>query len=147
MVLRIFYTMAIGIVVAALVHFGIEAFYPAPTPQYSTSSGEQFAPPTPTNENELILYNKNLFFAQIGIALVLTVASLAIFKGWLVIQEGLALGGVFIFLTTVFRGLTVWPPAGKREVFVGLLFSLAVLVALAFAYFPREVKKKAKERS
>ncbi len=137
MFVKVVYSIVIGIVIAALFGFGVEAFYPAPDPVPNYPSDFTIeGPPHFTNENQIAMHSKVVFFTGIGLSLILIIISLFALKKWQVIMEGLVLGGLFTVLFTIFRAATFWPQSGRTEMFFGLLVALIVLFGLAMHQFP-----------
>lgn len=146
--LEVLSLLAVGVLTAFFVGFGIQAFYPAPEPPE-----EQFAPTAPPPEEdpggkqkfedkeekelnlrayqeEVVEYNRIASLVAIGIA-VLILGAVLLLRGIGIpaIRDGVALGGVL----TLFYGLVLALQA-EGDVFRFLMVGVVLVVVLAAAY-------------
>ncbi len=156
-VLRTLYALAVAVLVAAFVGFGIETFYPPPaSPQDTTLAGE--VPPSPSAdkgvpsatelppgfpgdaaigayEQKLADHDRVASVVAIVVAVLILVAGLIPFIGRLpVIGDGVTLGGVL----TLFYGmaLALQAPSGLLGFFVVAVGLIALLATLYLKFRP-----------
>lgn len=146
--LEVLSLLAVGVLVAFFVGFGIQAFYPAPEPPE-----EQFGPTQPPPEEnpegketfadeeekelsvrayqeEVVEYNRIASLVAIGIAVLILGAVLLLRRlGIPAIRDGVALGGVL----TLFYGLVLALQA-EGDVFRFLMVGVVLVVVLVAAY-------------
>jgi hypothetical protein len=146
--LEVLSLLAVGVLTAFFVGFGIQAFYPAPEPPE-----EQFAPTAPPPEEdpggnekfedkeekelnvrayqeEVVEYNRIASLVAIGIAVLILGAVLLLRRiGIPAIRDGVALGGVL----TLFYGLMLALQA-EGDVFRFLMVGVVLVVVLIAAY-------------
>lgn len=147
--LKFLYALALALLIAAFVGFGISAFYQEPEfPEYPPqleNVGEN-----PTAEEEKLMaeqrekervyqeriseYNQNVSVISIGVAVLLLVGSLLWFSRLPVIGDGATLGAVF----TLFYGLIrAFMTESEQFRFIAVAVGLAILLALAYWKFSR----------
>lgn len=148
--LRPLYALAIALLVAAFVGFGISAFYQEPEfPRYPEGLGEgPGETTTPEQKKEIEEYrekenayqkafsNYNLVVASvsIGIAVLLLVSSLLWLSSLPVIGDGATLGAVF----TLFYGLIrAFMTNSEQFRFVAVAIGLVILLILVYLKFAR----------
>lgn len=153
--LKTLYIIAIGLLFAAVVGLGVEAFYPQPKyPEYPTElkylssennseevkeAQKKFDAETNAYMETSNNYNRNVSLILIGAALVILATSIIWVGGIEVIGDGLTLGGVFTLLYGLGRALA----GGDEKVrFLAVAFGLVVLVFLAYWKFIRPEKQK-----
>jgi hypothetical protein len=145
--LEVLSLLAVGVLTAFFVGFGIQALYPAPEPPE-----EQFAPTAPPSEEdpgkekfedkeekelsvrayqeEVVEYNRIASLVAIGIAVLILGAVLLLRRiGIPAIRDGVALGGVL----TLCYGLVLALQA-EGDVFRFLMVGVVLVVVLAAAY-------------
>lgn len=135
--------LAVGVLIAFFVGFGIQAFYPAPEPP-----GERFVPTESSPEDpegkekkkeelafrayqeEVSEYNRIASLLAVGIAVLILSAVLLLRRIRIpAIRDGVALGGVL----TLFYGLVLALQA-EGDVFKFLMVALVLLVVLVAGY-------------
>jgi hypothetical protein len=136
--------LAVGVLIALFVSFGIQAFYPAPQPPEEperTVRGPQEAPPEEKEfmremeaymEEELPAYNRVASVIALGVAVAILAAVPLLGRLRAVpqaITDGVALGGV----TTLLYGLVLALEA-EGDVFKFLMVAVALLVVLIAIY-------------
>jgi hypothetical protein len=146
--LEVLSLLAVGVLTAFFVGFGIQTFYPAPEPPE-----ERFGPTEPLPEEdpegkekfadkeekelsvrayqeEVVEYNRIASLVAIGIAVLILGAVLLLRRiGIPAIRDGVALGGVL----TLFYGLVLALQA-EGDVFRFLMVGVVLVVVLAAAY-------------
>jgi multisubunit Na+/H+ antiporter MnhB subunit len=146
--LEVLSLLAVGVLTAFFVGFGIQAFYPAPEPPE-----ERFGPTEPSPEEvpegkekfgdkeekelsvrayqeEVVEYNRIASLVAIGIAVLILGAVLLLRRSGIpAIRDGVALGGVL----TLFYGLVLALQA-EGDVFRFLMVGVVLVVVLAAAY-------------
>ena len=111
--IKALYIIAIGLLIAAFIGFGIDTFYPSPKmPEYPIELQYKSEPLSPEfqqkqkdfdkqqkeYENKLSKYNQNLSVILITFAMIILAASLVGLSKLDVIGDGATLGGVFTLL-------------------------------------------------
>jgi hypothetical protein len=146
--LEVLSLLAVGVLIAFFVGFGIQAFYPAPEPP-----DEQFGPTAPPSEEdpegkekfadneekelsirayqeEVVEYNRVASLVAIGIAVLILGAVLLLRRNGIpAIRDGVALGGVL----TLFYGLVLALQA-EGDIFRFLMVGVVLVVVLIAAY-------------
>jgi hypothetical protein len=150
--LKVLYSLAIALLVAFFVGFGISAFYQAPQrpPMASARVDAAQKAENPTQEQKQLLserrqswkayhqqvsdYNKVVSSIAIGVAVVLLGGSILWLSGLAVIGDGVTLGAVF----TLFYGL-IRANMTDSEVFrfIAVAVGLVVVVGLVYVRFVR----------
>lgn len=153
MVIRFFYIIFIGILLALFVGVGTAAFYKAPKyPEYPASMKY---PAPATNETPVKasdssalradqekydnlykkfdeankLYQRNVSIIALTAAVLMLVISLTIFRQLFVIADGLLLGGVFTLIYSMFRGFET-----KDEIFRFIVIAIGLAISLIIGY-------------
>lgn len=152
--LKFLYIVAIGLLFAAVVGLGFQAFYPQPkNPEYPTELYTPASLDGQTAEQEanrktyeqkskdfqgaIEDYSRNLSMMLIATALIILAISILGLGKLAVIGDGLTLGGVF----TLFYGLIRSFTSGNEILqFLAVLFGLVVLVFLSYWEFIRKPK-------
>lgn len=147
--LRPLYALAIALLVAAFVGFGISAFYPEPEPPEYPAELE-FTGERPTEEEKALMaeqrekeaayqvrisdYNRVVSTIAIGAAVLLLVGSIVWVSRLPVIGDGTTLGAVF----TLFYGLIrAFMTDSEQFRFVAVAVGLAILISLVYWKFAR----------
>lgn len=124
MVLRLAYTVFIGILLTLFIGVGIAAFYPQPEPpEYPLSYGKVYpemnqGTPSAEFEKEQRLYeeksreyqeinekyNKNVSMLALGFAILYLIVGLVLARKLAIISDGLLLGGVLTLIYSIIRG-------------------------------------------
>ena len=153
--LKTLYVIAIGVLFAAVVGLGIQAFYPQPKyPEYPSelkypTSGEFTAEQKAAQkayddqsqafQKKMDNYNRDVSLAIIVIALIVLAVSILGLGTIPVIGDGVTLGGVFTLLYGLGRALA----GGDEKIrFIAVTFGLVVLVFLAYWKFIKPDKQK-----
>jgi hypothetical protein len=144
MVLRIFYTIFIGVLLASFIGVGIAAFYPAPkSPDYTTTvktpsatesaetlkDQDAFNKLQQTYERDMNIYNRNVSIMAIVAAIVLLIISLTFMRQVILIADGVLLGGVLTLLYGIGRGF-----GASDNMFRFVVVSIGLAVALGLGY-------------
>lgn len=159
MILKIIYTVFIGVLFAILVGVGIEAFYPSPKePEYPSAlkipregglSEPVFLEMKKEQENydhkfkifqdELKVYNRNVSIVTVIFAILTLAVSLTFFKKILIIADGVLLGGVLTLLYSIGRGFN----SGDDKFRFGVvLVGFVVALVLGYIKFIKPAKIK-----
>ena len=149
MILKIIYSIFIGVLFAVLVGVGIAAFYPEPKPPEYPSAlkipregglnqpvfeelkGEQeeYDRLEKAFRQNLEIYNRNVSIIAIVASIITLVVSLTLFKKLFLIADGLLLGGVLTILYSIIRGFG----SGNNK-FQFIIVSISFIVALILGY-------------
>ncbi|CAN5694331.1 hypothetical protein BH24ACT20_BH24ACT20_03200 [soil metagenome] len=157
--LRPLYALAIALLVAAFVGFGISAFYPEPEPPNYPPELE-FTDPQPTEQEKALMaeqrekeeayqnrisdYNRVVSAIAIGAAVLLLVSGIVWVSRLPVIGDGATLGAVF----TLFYGLIrAFMTDSERFRFVAVAVGLAILISLVYWKFSRSSDTGTDQRS
>lgn len=142
--LKIIYTLFLGVLLAIFIGVGIATFYESPTaPEPPLTFGREFSELTAEQESaeaafqqaqkdydrQFSTYNRNTSLFAFGAAIIVLIISLSFAKKIDVISDGLLLGGVFTLLYSLGRGL-----AATDNAYRFLIVSLGMLVALSLGY-------------
>lgn len=158
MVLKLIYTVFIGILLALFVGLGIEAFYPSPKYPVLQDSYQKMAPGESNSaevqkieaENkklqddyqaQVAVYTRNLFMIVVFFAVIFLATGLLYADRIEVIADGLLLGGVFTLIYGIARGMQ-----NQDSKFRFLAVTVGLLIALGLGYIkfikPIETKTK-----
>jgi len=150
MVLRIIYTLFIGVIFAILVGVGVAAFYPEPKmPEYPSAlkvprPEERLAEPVflelrslqENYDKDLIayqqkeaLYNRNVSLISIALSVATLVVSLTFFQKILLIADGLLLGGVLTLFYSLARGF-----GSGNDMFRFIVVAIGFVIAIFLGY-------------
>ena len=149
MILKIIYTIFIGVFFATLVGVGIAAFYPEPKPpeypsalkipregglnqpvfQELKEEQEEYDRAEKTFQEKLETYNRNVSIIAVVASIVTLAVSLTLFKKILLIADGLLLGGVLTILYSIIRGFG----SGNNK-FQFIIVSIGFVVSLILGY-------------
>jgi hypothetical protein len=148
---KILYIIAIGLLFAAFVGFGVNTFYPSPAsvvcsptspiPLTGTSGTTQSKTDAlcSTQQQDYQIqvdsYNQNLSLILLGLAVVVIIISLFGLGKIVVIGDGITLGGIFL----LFTGLAASFNAGSTTFrFVAVTLGLVIVLFLSYWKFVRE---------
>ncbi len=150
MILKFVYTLFIAFLFAALVGFGIAAFYVSPKePEYPAelkvtrpeervsesvfnqlkSKQEQYDKEIKVFQQNMKTYNRNVALVAITASIITLFVSLTLFKQILLIADGLLLGGVFTLIYSIIRGI-----ASGDDKFRFLMVSAGFIIAVVLGY-------------
>src|SRR3989344_5630112 len=157
MIIRIVYSLFIGVLLATFVGVGIAAFYPAPErPEYPV---ELSVPLTKAQEESPEIraqrieqekkqrdfqkldekYNKNVSIIAVVAAIAVLVVSLTLLRHILIIADGLLLGGVFTLIYSIIRGFVT---NDNQFRFVVVTIGLITALTLGYLKFVKTTRKK-----
>jgi len=150
--LKSIYIVFLGLIIALFVGLGIAAFYETPKePRQSSVAQETNYAKEPSeqalkaqkdfenqmqdyNENKLGPYNRNVAIIALVLAVVILTIGLLFAKKFMILSDGILLGGVFTLIYSIIRA------AGANNIrftFVVVAVSLAVTLFLGFWKFLR----------
>lgn len=150
MIIRLVYTLFIGVLFAALVGFGIAAFYESPKePEYPSvlkvtrpeervsesvfnelkNKQEQYDREVKDFREKTKLYNRNVALIAIAASIVTLLISLTLFKKILLIADGLLLGGVMTLIYSIIRGI-----ASGDDKFRFIIVAIGFVITLILGY-------------
>lgn len=145
------YIVAIGLLVAAFVGFGVDAFYTSPKePKYPIELQSKSSEERSTQENEqqkefdkkqdaffkeISKYNQNLSVILIALAVVILAASLLGLNKIDLIGEGATLGGVFTLFYGIARAVATEEAKFR---FIAITIALIIIVFLTYWKFLKE---------
>lgn len=154
--IRVIYTLFIGIFLAVFIGVGIAAFYKGPIyPEMPTilkycspeiaQSAEKFSTFTTQSEQfdkaEKVyrissgLYNRNVSIAAIIAAIIFVVLSLTLLKTILFLADGVLLGGVLTLLYSIVRGFNTEDNMFR---FIVVAVGLVIVLFLGYIKFIRQ---------
>jgi hypothetical protein len=161
MILRIIYTLFLGILVALFVGLGISAFYPAPKSPEAPISVQKYSGPLQTSdsltpeqkkeseayekaqreyyEKTMPDYNKKVSIITLVAAIVILVISLVLVNKILIISDGLLLGGVFTLMYSIGRSFA---GADAKYQFVTVSIGLVIAFVLGYLKFIKPEQSK-----
>ncbi len=149
MIIRIIYTLFIGVFLAVFVGVGVSAFYSGPKypempamlkycsidlkesdqcADYKKSS-EEFDQAEKIYRAQSQDYNRNVSMIAVIAAVILVTTSLTLFKKILLIADGILLGGVLTLLYGTVRGFSA-----ENLKFLFLVVSVGLIVSLTLGY-------------
>lgn len=149
MVLRLAYTVFIGILLTLFIGVGIAAFYPQPEPpEYPLSYGKVYpemnqGTPSAEFEKEQRLYeeksreyqeinekyNKNVSMLALGFAILYLIVGLVLARKLAIISDGLLLGGVLTLIYSIIRGF-----GANDDIFRFTVVSVSLMLSLGLGY-------------
>src|SRR3990167_5942728 len=149
MILKLIYTIFIGVFFGTFVAVGIAAFYPEPKPpeypsalkipregglnqsvfQELIKEQEEYDRAEKAFQEKLEIYNRNVSIIAVVASIVTLIVSLTLFKKILLIADGLLLGGVFIILYSIIRGFS----SGNNK-FQFIIVSISFVISLILGY-------------
>jgi len=162
MVLKLVYTIFIGVLLAIFVGVGIAAFYPGPKdPETPTllklyklptdpsrdpvvsaqlqKEQEAFDEVLKTYQEKMEKYNRDVSIISLVAAILILVISLILFRKLLIIADGLLIGGVITLLYSVAR---VFGSGDDKLRFLVVSVGLAVSLLLGYIKFIEPSKNK-----
>lgn len=166
--IRILYSIFIGILFAALVGVGIDAFYPGPTmPEYpevvrpvvQPGSDEQkemedaeiqrreteYQKQWEAYQEQNKIYNRNVSMIAMGFAILALIISLWLLKHIDLISDGLLFGGLITLIYSIIRGFAA-ESSQYRFMVVAVSFIVAIVVGyLKFIKPAHGVKPRSKK--
>lgn len=160
MLIKLLYTLFLGLLIALFVGLGIDTFYPGPkAPDYPIAmetdmtkfgcelSEEQKAQQVKYDQamrdfqEKSKPYNRNVSIISIAAAIIILVASLTLLAKIKMIADGILLGGVFTTVYGIMRGLM-----SEDTRFRFLIVALGLVIALVLGYIkfirPKEQKEE-----
>lgn len=156
MVIRIIYTIFLGLLVALFVGVGIATFYKAPEPPEYPVVLEKGPPPvretteTPAQkaeriqyeqaleknreaekafQKEIVIYHRNASIISLVAAILVLIISLTLLNKIHVLSDGLLLGGVLTVLYSIILGFQ-----SDDEKYRFILVSVGLIIALVLGY-------------
>lgn len=150
MVLKLIYTLLLGILISVFVGVGIAAFYPGPkfpdqpislkygSPEMAKDAvqsaefkveAERFDQQEKAFQAKSQLYNRNISIIAIVASIIIVIASLTFFKSIFIIADGLLLGGVMTLIYSVIRGFGT-----DDNMFRFFVVSIGLVVSLFLGY-------------
>ena len=149
MIIKIMYTIFIGVLFAIFVGVGIEAFYPSPNePEYPSAlkipregglsepvflemkrEQEKYDREFKTFQEKSEIYNRNVSIIAVILSVLTLIISLTLFTRILIIADGLLLGGVLTLLYSIIRGFN-----SGDNMFRFSVVSTGFLIALFLGY-------------
>jgi hypothetical protein len=160
MMLKLIYTLFLGLLVALFVGLGIDAFYPGPEmPVYPIALEQDMAKfgcqVTEEQKAEQLKYdqamkeynekskpyNRNVSIIALTFAILFMIASLTLFSKIKILADGILLGGVFLVIYSIIRGMM-----SQDSMFRFLIVTVGLLIALILGYIkfirPKENKEQ-----
>lgn len=144
--IKALYIVAIGLLIAAFIGFGIETFYPSPKfPDYPTElttradeepsdeynqKQKEFDQKQKDYQKKLSEYNQNSAIILIVIAVILLAASLVGLSKLEIIGDGVTLGGVFTLFYGIFRAIS-----SQEAVFRFIAVGVALVIVVGLTYW------------
>lgn len=148
MILKLIYTLFLGLLIALFVGLGIDAFYPGPeAPDYplalekakpvecglETDEQKTLRLDFEKNQKNYIdqskTYNRNVSIVSLASAIIILIASLTLLAKIKMIADGILLGGVFTTIYGIIRGLM-----SEDSRFRFLIVAIGLIIALALGY-------------
>lgn len=162
--LKLVYTFFLGLILALFVGMGIGAFYTAPVlPEYPqlaepavdqskespeiTRAQRNYEEQYKKFEKDSQIYHRNVSIISIIVAVVFLMISLRLERRNHVITNGVMLGGVFVLIYSIGRGIA---STDTKYTFIAVSISLIVVVYLGYRRFGdasvAKIKAPAKKR-
>jgi len=146
MAIKPIYTIFLALLIALFVGLGIDAFYPGPTaPKYplildaakqgceetieQKTAREEFIKAEDRYMEESKPYNRNVSIISLIAAIIILVLSLTLLGKIKMIADGMLLGGVFVTLYSIMRGLM-----SENSQFRFLVVTIGLIIAFALGY-------------
>lgn len=147
MIIKLIYTLFLGIILAAFVGVGVSTFYPEPewpqTPEaveksyYEDEPSEEskaaqklFDEELKAYEEEMQDYNRNASIILLSVAILFLAIGVIQAHKIDVLADGVLLGGIFTFIYGVGRGV-----AGGDEMFRFVIITIGLIAALGLGYW------------
>ncbi len=144
--IKALYIVAIGLLLAAFIGFGIETFYPTPkAPEYPTgmdykadggptaetkAKQEEFDQKQKDYEPRISKYNQNVAVIAIILAVLLLTASLLGLGKVEVVGDAVTLGGVFTLFYGIIRAIS-----SQENVFRFVAVGIALVIVVGLSYW------------
>ncbi len=150
MIIKLIYTLFIGVLFAALIGFGIAAFYLTPKePEYPIdlkiarpeekvneaifyqlkTQQEKYDQEMKVYTGKMGTYNRNVALIAIIASIITLVVSLTLFRKILLIADGLLLGGVLTLGYSIIRSITT-----GDDKFRFIIVTIGFVIALVLGY-------------
>ena len=146
MLIKFIYTLFLAVLVALFVGLGISTFYPGPeAPEYPTEleyvencceeTAEQRAIRADFDQagkqyvEEFKLYSRNVSVISLVASIVILALSLTLLAKIKMIADGILLGGLFLTLYSIIRGLM-----SENSQFRFLIITVGLIIALVLGY-------------
>lgn len=154
-ILRIIYSIFVGVLLAIFVGVGINTFYPGPQQQsHLTIYVEKSSEEQVTQQQEYDrqdqeytekakAYNRNVSIITLSVAVLLLVISLIYEKKIKVIADGVMLGGLFTLIYSIIRGFV---STDNRSVFIVVTVGLVAVLYIGYHRFVRSTKRHSRNR-
>lgn len=157
MILKIIYTIFLGILIALFVGLGIDAFYTGPQPpEYPSKLAimnpecdnydamvleqEKYDQMQKEFSQENKIYNRNVSIVSLIAAIIVMIISLTFLNKIAIIADGLLLGSVFTTVYSISRGLM-----SEDATFRFLVVTIGLILALVLGYIkfirPKEMSE------
>lgn len=144
--LKIVYTLFLGLIVVLFVGMGIATFYESPKlPEYPIVTEEQAKVSSEVNTTQVKyeqdyrayekvaeIYHRNVSIIAMIFAIVLLGVSFMLERRSSVITNGIMLGGVFVLIYSIGRGVA---STDTKYTFIAVTVSLAVVIYLGYRRF------------
>lgn len=145
--LKVVYTLFLGVILALFVGVGINTFYPGPkSPEYPVALNYYNKEPTPeqirlekawnqemaTHNQQMKPYNRNVSMIALGAAISLLVISLLLEKTIKLLSDGLLIGGLLTLLYGIGRGFA---SEDSKYVFMALSVGLVIVLFMGYKKF------------
>lgn len=153
-ILKIFYTIFLGLLLALFIGMGIAAYYPAPkSPEYPSilnkvdkietteqrEAQDKYDADTKVFQKDFSNYNRNVFIIALIASIIVLVVSL-IFSSFLKeLADGVLLGGVFTLIYAIIRAIM---SEDMRFRFTAV--SVGLLIAIILGYYKLIYKHSSK---
>jgi preprotein translocase subunit SecG len=159
--LRLVYTSFLGIILAVFIGLGIATFYESPkVPSYPVQTEAQVNSLKPSMEvsAEQVkyerdyrayeataqVYHRNVSIISMVFAVILLIVSFLLERRNSVITNGVMLGGVFVLMYSIGRGIA---STDTKYTFIAVSISLAIVIYLGYRRFGAAVKPHVKKSS
>lgn len=146
MLLKLLYTLFLGLLVALFVGLGIDAFYPGPEMpdppselnlqktdcgnyEQLKATQEKFDQEMKNFNERSKSYNRDVSVISLVFAIAILIASLTLFSRIKMMADGILLGGVFTTAYSIIRGLM-----SENSKFRFLIVTVGLLIALVLGY-------------
>lgn len=160
-ILKVTYTLFLGLIITLFITFGIATFYPRPAfPEFPQTATVYKAEPTPSEakqmeeasrkfdqENRVYMenikvYSRNVVIITTIAAVVLLVGSLLLERFSTVIANGMLVAGIFTLLYGIANGFEA---GDSRYQFIAVTIGLMVALFLGYRRFTKAVPAKKKQ--
>jgi heme A synthase len=147
--LRLVYTFFLGLIIAVFVGMGIATFYESPKPpEYPVQAEAQLndTKVSPVANAEQVkyerdyraydkvsqVYHRNVSIISMVFAVILLIISFLLERKNSVITNGVMLGGVFVLIYSIGRGIA---SSDTKYTFIAVSISLAIVIYLGYRRF------------